>query len=351
MSKPLTGAILGILIGVATAIFLARQGIWPPDQLTLFFLPGILGLFGLLLLSMGRPSRGVFTLVVALLLLVPMLVWGALGFGDLDQQGQLNGGCEVSAQSSVDSTNVTDTSAGDPFLIDPDGGLTWQASSPTVFEDYEWEIYVVIGGIPVTVDSGTEANDDADQENDGEIPDIRAYADSRGINIDIYRGVYEVGGSAATCDGLGFVEIEGEGLDPIALISLIAAITLLVILIVLAFIGRKPASEVAAEGTGPSDEVAPDDTPGPAADIAAGAVTAGYARDMFDDEGEYVDPKLAQEDYNELEKAGEEVAFDQEPPPPPSLEEKSEPAAESEESGPEPIEEDDDDNKLPGLDD
>lgn len=239
MSKPLTGAVLGILIGVATAIFLARQGIWPPDQLTLFFLPGILGLLGLLVLSMGRPSKGPFTLVVALLILVPILVWGALGFGSLDEQGELNGGCVVMATSDVDSTTVTETSKSNPFQIDLDGGLSREASSPAVFQDYDWELNVDVGGIPVTIESDHEENSDGDQENSGEVDDIRSYADSRGIDIDLYRGVYEVGGSAATCDGFGFVEITGEGLDTVALIALIVAITLPIILIVLIFVGRE----------------------------------------------------------------------------------------------------------------
>jgi hypothetical protein len=247
MSKPLTGAVLGVLIGVATAIFLARQGIWPADQLTLFFLPGILGLLGMLLLSMGRPSKGPFTLVVALLILVPMLIWGALGFGSFDEQGQLNGGCTVQASSDLDSTTVTDTSRGDPFAIDPDGGLTWEATSPSVFEDYDWEINVYLGGIPVTIESAHEENAEGDQENGGEVSDVRAYADVLGIDIDLYRGVYKVGGSAESCDGFGFVEITGEGMDTIALISLIVAITLLIILIVLTFVGRDTVV-VATEG-------------------------------------------------------------------------------------------------------
>ena len=146
MQKPLTGAILGVLIGVAAAIFLARQGIWPLDQLTLFFLPGILGLLGVLLLSMGRRERTQATLVIALLILVPMLVWGAFGFGSFGETGELNGGCLVSASSDDDSTTVTDTSRDDPFTIDPSGGLTWESSSPSVFQDYEWRIWVDIGG-------------------------------------------------------------------------------------------------------------------------------------------------------------------------------------------------------------
>ena len=258
MSKPLTGAVLGILIGLATAIFLARQGIWPLDQLTVFFLPGILGLLGVLLLSMGRPSDGVFTLVVSMLILIPMLVWGAFGFGSFDEQGELNGGCLVEAESDVDATTVTDTSRSDPFAVELDGGLSWSASSPSAFQDYDWRIYADLGGIPVTIESGTEANDAGDTENEGDIEDIRAYAEARGINIDLYRGVYKVGGSAAgTCSGFGFVLIEGAGTDAIGLTALIVAIVLLVILLVLTFTGR----EVVVATTESGDVVAPDQPP------------------------------------------------------------------------------------------
>ena len=261
MQKPLTGAILGVLIGVSTSVFLARQGVWPIDQLTLFFLPGILGLLGLLLLSMGRRERTQATLVIALLILVPMLVWGAFGFGSFNEKGQLNGGCTVTASSANDSTSVTDTSRDDPFTIDPNGSLTWEATSPTAFQDYEWSIWVDIGGIPIPVDSDREANENADQENGGSVPDVGAYADSIGIDLDIYRGVYKVGGSAATCDGFGFVRIVGEGSDPIAILALVIAISLLIVLLALTFAGR---------GSDPSTEdggvVVVADAPTPAED-------------------------------------------------------------------------------------
>jgi hypothetical protein len=273
MQRPLTGSILGILIGVAAAVFMARQGIWPADQITLFFLPGILGLLGLLLLTMGRAARGQATLVIALLLLVPMLVWGALGFGSINENGQLNGGCEVTAASDIDETSVVDTSRGNPFAIDPDGGLAWAATSPSVFEDYEWSLQVVVGGIPITIDSGTEANDAGATVNGGDVDDVRAYTEEKGIDLDLYRGVYEVGGSAASCDGFGFVEVTGDGMDTVALIALIAGVTLLVVLIVLTFAGREAVvattveqpGTAAAEGT-PDSPVAADDQGGPVSD-------------------------------------------------------------------------------------
>jgi len=85
-------------------------------------------------------------------------------------------------------------------------------------------------------------------------------------------------GSAATCDGFGFVEITGEGTDLIGIIALILAITMLVVLLVLTFYGRggasKETTDIENTPAGPETE---DSEPGPAADIAAGAVAAGYA--------------------------------------------------------------------------
>lgn len=360
MRKPFLGSILGILIGVAVAIVLARQGVWPADQITLFFLPGILGLLGLLLLSMGRPSAGNFSLVASLLILVPILTWGALGFGEINQTGVLNGGCEVTATSDVDTTNVTDTSRGDPFVIDPDGGLIWAATSPTVFEDYDWEIHVVVGGLPLTVDSGTEANDAGDLVNDGDVSDVGAYAEERGIDLALYRGVYEVGGSAASCDGFGFVKILGDGFDTVALIALITAVTLFVILLVLTFVGRGSATAVAAAsdasgagepgaGTGATTETPDGDVqkPGPAADIAAGAAAAGYGRDMFDEDGNLNKQNLSREDLREINEAGETQDLDQAAPPSPEKPRSSSDTGKHET----PPKLDRDSEDLPGLDD
>ena len=46
MQKPLTGALLGVLVGVSTAIFLARQGIWPNRPADPVLLAWNLGPFG-----------------------------------------------------------------------------------------------------------------------------------------------------------------------------------------------------------------------------------------------------------------------------------------------------------------
>lgn len=243
MRKPFTGTVLGVLIGVALSVVLARQGIWPMDQLTLFLMPALIGLAAMALLTVGRQSAGNASLVISLVILIPMLVWGALGLAEVGEPGRLDGGCAVTATSAVDDTIVLNTSRSDPFLIDPDGGLEWTATSPTVFTDYEWEIDVVLGGIPVPLDSDTEANEEGDQSNDGVVTNVAEYIEDRGLDADLATGVYEVGGFAATCDGVGFVEIGRDGIDPIAIGAVILAVLLLIVLIVLTFTGREVVTE------------------------------------------------------------------------------------------------------------
>lgn len=240
--KPLSGAIIGILLGLAVAVILARQGVWPPDQLTIFLLPALTGLLAMTLLSIGRLGSKA-TLVISLLILIPMAIWGAIGIGAINETGELNGGCTVTATSDVDATTVTDTSRADPFRIEADGGLTWEATSPQAFTDYEWEIHTVVGGIPVPIESDTEPNEAGDVVNGGTVDNVGVLAEARGIDLDLYSGVYQVGGSAASCDGFAFVLIDVEGLDPITVGAIILIVLLVIILLVLLYTGRQVVEE------------------------------------------------------------------------------------------------------------
>lgn len=256
-AKPFTGAILGVLLGLAVGVILQQQGVWPLDRLTVFFLPSIFGLLGLLLLSMGKEASAT-TLILALIVLVPMAVWGALAFGGLNEQGKLDGGCEVQAQSTVpDSTVVTDTSKQDPFLIDPQGGLQWAATSPVVFADYDWRIWVEVGGFPVTIESETNQNNDGgSQINAGDVDNITEYANSKGIPIDQLRGVFKVGGDASSkaCQGFAFVTITADPFETlISQIALAIAIIAIILIIVIMIIGRGGETAVAAETVASSD--------------------------------------------------------------------------------------------------
>ncbi len=253
-AKPLTGAILGVVLGLAVAVVLQQQGIWPLDRLTVFFLPAILGFLVLLLLSMGKEAS-VATFVIALIILVPMGVWGALGLGGLNEVGQLNGGCLVQAQSSApDSTNVTDTSKQDPFLIDPQGSLNWQAASPTIFDDYPWEIWVEIGGAQITLDKEeSQDNDGGSPVNEGNVGNVEAYAAERGIDISELRGVYKVGGFASTCNGFGFVTLIADPFETLASQIALAVIIIIIIFIIVIMIvsrGGKAAASATVAAAG-----------------------------------------------------------------------------------------------------
>lgn len=237
MRRPLTGAILGFLLGLAIAVMLQQQGLYPLDQVSVFLVPGILGVIGMLLLSVGREG-GMVAYVIALILLIPALVWGALGVGETNQKGQLNGGCLVAATSSApDQTRVTDSYKRDPFRIDPAGSLHWEAASPTIFKDYDWEMWVEIGGIAVPFDSDHELNDGGSPANEGDVGNVAAYAQSVGVNLDQLRGVFMVGGFAATCDGFGFVVLTTDGFTTPSIVAAILAILILIILIILVIRG------------------------------------------------------------------------------------------------------------------
>lgn len=249
--RPLSGALIGVFIGLGVAVVLARFGVWPPDQVTVFLLPALTGFLGLLILSMGRQGS-MTTMVISLIILIPMLVWGAIGFGKIDQSGELDGGCMAMAASDVDTTSVTDTSRANPFEVETTGGLAWRATSPEAFVDYEWQLHVVVAGIAVPIESGTEANTAGDTENAGDVPNVGEFASGRGIDLDLYRGIYEVGGFAATCDGFGFVEIGGEGVDPIAVAAIVLIVLLLIVLALLLTgwtMARVQSSEVVEGGS------------------------------------------------------------------------------------------------------
>ena len=252
--RPLTAAILGVIIGLAVAVVLQQQGVWPLDKITVFLLPAAIGLIAIVVVHMGRKGSPV-ALTIALLITVPMAAFGATGFTTLNEVGQLNGGCLAQGQTSVpDGTMVTDSSKRDPFLIDPNGSLLWSATSPVVFMDYDWNIGVDIGGFQVPLDSGHEGNEGGSLINGGDIPNITDYAAARGIDISELRGVYKVGGQAAdTCDGFAFIKLISDPFE--TLVSKIAAglaVLLTIVLMTVVLSGRR------RPATGPG---APDDVP------------------------------------------------------------------------------------------
>lgn len=245
MRRPLTGALLGILVGVAIAVLLQQHGIWPPDKLAVFLLPAITGLLGMAATTVGRMGyTWSANTVIALVLTLGMAVWGLTGLTQIGENGQLNGGCEVVSASDIDNTVVTDTSRANPFSIDPEGGLTWVATSPGPIMDHTWGIWVEVGGFPVPLESGGDPNTAGDPDNEGDVADVTEYAEEQDIPIDELRGVFEVGGQISgdggACDGFAFVELTSDPFETTtAKVALAVAVLALIGLVMAALTGRE----------------------------------------------------------------------------------------------------------------
>jgi hypothetical protein len=182
------------------------------------------------------------------------VAYGLTGIGEAGESGQLNGGCTVEVASDIDSTVVTDTSRADPFALEPDGGLFWIASSPGPITDHEWEIWVVIGEYEFVVADGGDANGDMTTTNDGDVPSLRGYVEDLGFRAAAQiQGVYEVGGfidgEGGSCDGFGFVKIEGGFFGSIASwVALVLGLIALGIFFMVAFTERFRALPEGQEG-------------------------------------------------------------------------------------------------------
>lgn len=131
----------------------------------------------------------------------------------------VNGGCSVTLTSMDASGEVIDTASGpgdggtadDPFLIDWEGGVSWQSSSgSTVFKNHGWQTFVF--NIPTPVRGG--------DPNDGE---ATTGAGAAGVSENApfrITGLYHVSGEingdeGAHCDGNGYFKLIGDPLGTI----------------------------------------------------------------------------------------------------------------------------------------
>ncbi len=295
-ARPWSGLFLGVILGLALAVILQQQGVWPLDQLLLFGMAGLFGLIGILLSGLGRERVGAFSSILTLLLAVGLLAYGAAGLLDAGESGQLNGGCQVQATSNVDSTTVTDTSRGDPFDIDPEGGLTWQATSPVAFKDHTWQINVEIGGFTIAIDEGGDPDEGESQNNSGAEPDLTAYVQTvTNATGDEIRGTFIVSGfitsGAGGCDGFGFVRLTSDGFleSSIAKIAAVIAVIALLMLLLLAFNRYRVAEAAPDASSGDTGDAAGSAAGAAGADAATGAAGAGEKADNGDADAEGAD--------------------------------------------------------------
>ncbi len=241
-ARPWSGLLLGLLLGLSIAVILQQAGVWPLDRLLVFGAAGVFGLLGILMTGWGRERDSGLSSLLPLVIAVGLIAWGATGLAQLNETGELNGGCTVEAQSDVDTTIVTDSTRQSPFEVDPDGGLSWFATSPGPIMDHTWEIWVDVGGFEVVVADGGDPNTDGDPENEGDVADVSVYVEEvTAISGQQIRGVFEVGGdiegTGGACDGFAFVRLTADPLSTLA--SQIAAGLALISLIGLVIIAMR----------------------------------------------------------------------------------------------------------------
>jgi hypothetical protein len=291
-ARPWTGFFVGLILGIAIALIVQQAGVWPLDQLLLFGSGGIFAIVGILLARFGREAAGTTSFYLPLVLAVALFAYGALGLADINETGQLNGGCTVDAVSDLDATSVTDSSRRNPFDIDPDGGLSWLATSPGAIMDHTWKIYADVGGFRVPLADGGDPNEGGSPVNGDDIDDLTAYVEEvTNVSGEIVRGVFIVGGDIAgagpACDGFGFVRLTSDNPFESLVAQIALALAILAILILLTLVLRRggglPEVEASVAEAVRDAERTADET---GASGGAGGLTAGTRDDEGDTSGQ-----------------------------------------------------------------
>lgn len=242
-ARKITVVILAAVAGLCIAVLLQQAGAYPLDRLATFGLPALVA--GIALVVVVRRAgfaraAAEWIAIIIILILVIMAVTGIPALAADGEQGgptgYLNGGCTVSATSDLDVTTVSDTSRSDPFDIDPDGTVSWEATSGGAIMDHTWEIWVDVGGFPLVVADGGDDNTDGDTTNEGSEP-VRPYVDDIGSAIGgDPSGIYLVGGDIAgdggACDGQAWVRLSGSVLSNFVGQGALGLLVILLIIIV-----------------------------------------------------------------------------------------------------------------------
>lgn len=220
--RKLLVTLLGALAGLCLALMLQQAGTVPLDRLAAFGLPAVVAGASLVMVIVRTRFARTITEWIAIVIVLILVVAAATGVPALaasdtlgGSSGFLDGGCTVSAASDVDSiSDPGDTSRSDPFVVDPDGNISWDATSPAPFTDHTWEIWVDVGGSRVPVASGGDDNSGLSQTNNGDEP-VRPRVDEISSRIGgDPAGIYLVGGRITSpgvgeCVGQGWVELPG----------------------------------------------------------------------------------------------------------------------------------------------
>jgi len=154
--------------------------------------------------------------------LVAVLIAGIVGVvASVAMAQSLEGGCTVTATSELDSTAMTDATRSNPFNIDAEGTISWNATSPAAIMNHTWVINVDIGGFAVPVAKGGDPNTAGTLTSidTKSIPDLVQMAKDQGVAgaelLGGLRGIYRVFGNitgTSACSGDAYVNIKGNPL-------------------------------------------------------------------------------------------------------------------------------------------
>lgn len=158
------------------------------------------------------------------LTIVLLLVAGLVTLGVTASLAQsLDGGCTVTATSDLDSTNMLDAPRSNPFDIDAEGTISWNATSPAAIMNHTWVINVDIGGFAVPVARGGDPNDAGtlSSVDTKTISDLVQRAKDQGVAgaelLGGLRGIYrvfgDISGTPNSCRGDAYVNIKGNPLS------------------------------------------------------------------------------------------------------------------------------------------
>lgn len=161
---PITGAFLGLVIGLLTAALLSVWGLVPLDRLPLLALIAVGLLVGTLALTQRvSAARGRVTTVGV----IAVLFAGAAltGIPEYVSQGSLTPGCTLQATSSLEPDPVTPegTSAMDPFDMTLTDTVDWVAATPADADGGTPELALMVAGVPVPVWNGVDVSTDGEQ--------------------------------------------------------------------------------------------------------------------------------------------------------------------------------------------
>ncbi len=247
--KPLLGLLLGLLLGIAIVGLLWQLGVAPPDRFILFGVIAVsIAVVELLLTQTTRrgKKRFVTTMVIA-------GIFGGVALTGIPEtfmnEGTVSDGCTLQATSGDQTVSPTDTSAFAPLDTTPTGTISWESSTDQVLTNWESELGIYVGGIPIWLWQADRANSEQAQSwsSTEEVADYLAtIEDESGLQL---RGTYHVYGfihaDEGDCEMAGYIRVNAENpfATPLIIALWVAGGLLVVIIVALAVSVRRSIRE------------------------------------------------------------------------------------------------------------